>query len=134
MTLPYELTNGASYEFKYETPPDDDRHKGGHQKMETIHYYDLVRQFVNRKPDNSLPLIDSAFIQLSGFLALTLLRSATKDVSQMGNSFLKAQYRSNLVNVAGWGAAKPFYPPCERCVDHCVNGLAKTNSSLFCLC
>ncbi|QWT43292.1 putative nucleocapsid protein [Alphahymrhavirus distinguendus] len=65
--------------------------------------------------------------KLTGFLALTLLRFATKDVTQMRNAFNKQLYKTNLGTVAGWEAGKPFAPPCTLCLDLCLIGLNKTN-------
>ncbi|UDL13989.1 MAG: hypothetical protein [Xiangshan rhabdo-like virus 3] len=68
---------------------------------------------------------EKELVRLSGFLAMTLLRFATKNVTQMGNAFLKRQYGANLSAIAGWPAGRAFSPPCVTCLDVCERGLQK---------
>lgn len=63
--------------------------------------------------------------RLTGFLALTLWRAAIKNKDQLGNAFLKNQYRINLSTLADWPNELAFSPPCEECISTCTGSLIK---------
>lgn len=76
----------------------------------------------------------SQFLQTTSFLALTLLRAATNNETQLTNAFLKKQYRANLATLAGWSTDWAFVPPCADCIRVCVIALGKsikTTSDMF---
>lgn len=76
-------------------------------------------------------------VRMTGFIALTLWRAATKNKNQLSNAFLKRQYRLDLHDFAGWWANElPFSPPCERCIEICIGSLRKglpTTSKMYIL-
>lgn len=82
--------------------------------MLKIQYYRLI-----------LPVTkaETAPRKLTGFLAITLWRDATKNEGQLTNAFLKAQYKLNIVALAEWLAENPFAPPCYQCIKLCNTGL-----------
>ncbi|UOS86045.1 nucleocapsid [Hymenopteran rhabdo-related virus] len=85
----------------------------------------IQRILTNIRSDGHSTEPEKALVRLSGFLALTLCRSAIKSALQMGNSFLKKQYRANLATVAFWPIESAFTPPCTACLKACELGLKK---------
>lgn len=89
----------------------------------------MIRNFSKTKEEIQLK-------RLTGFLALTLMRASTKNANQLRNAFLKTQYRTNLNVLAGWPNEFPFFPPCNACINICIEYLTSglsTTSSMFTL-
>ncbi|CAG4963723.1 unnamed protein product [Colias eurytheme] len=97
-------------------------------------FYKYCNSVLRNSPSQNAPnqeLLD--LYRLFNFVALTMMRAATKTKAQMTREFLKSQYKSNVTAFVGPTLGKLFCPPCSQAVIKTVSYLNKKNPRVACV-